>query len=108
MLAIDLCAALLDEVRARKRGLAIGTLQEDLQAFRRHLTRTPEFILCMGDTLSHLENEASVISLIKGASAALSAGGRLVTTFRDHSSALTAKQRFIPAAAATGESSLAS
>lgn len=96
VLAIDSCAALLDELSSRQQGLAIETLQGDMHAFRRHLTRTPELILCMGDTLTHLENEASVISLIAGASAALGAGGHLVTTFRDYSTALTAEQRFIP------------
>lgn len=96
VLAIDSCAALLDELGARRQGLAIETLQGDLHAFRRHLTRTPELILCMGDTLTHLENEPSVISLIEEASAALGTGGRLVTTFRNYSNALTAEQRFIP------------
>lgn len=96
VLAIDSCGALLDELKSGGRGLAIETVPGDLHDFCRHLRRTPELILCMGDTLTHLESEAAVISLIERASDALGAGGRLVTTFRDYSNALTAKQRFIP------------
>lgn len=95
VLAIDSCAALLDEMKSTAHGLAIETVLGDLHAFRRHLRRTPELILCMGDTLTHLGNEAAVISLIEGVSAALGAGGHLVTTFRDYSTALTAERRFI-------------
>lgn len=96
VLAIDSCAALLDELKVQGQGLAIETLLGDLHTFRLHLSRTPELILCMGDTLTHLENKAAVISLIEGASGTLGTGGRLVTTFRDYSTALTGEQRFIP------------
>lgn len=96
VIAIDSCAALLDEMKAQEQGLPIETVLGDLHTFHRHLRRSPELILCMGDTLTHLENEAAVISLIEEASAALGSGGRLVTTFRDYSNALTAEQRFIP------------
>lgn len=96
VLAIDTCAALLDELKAQGQDMSIEAVLGDLHEFRRHLRRTPELILCMGDTLTHLENETAVISLINGASTALSRGGRLVITFRDYSNALTAEQRFIP------------
>lgn len=96
VLAIDSCAALLDELRAQQGDLPIETVKGDLHSFRRHLSRQPELILCMGDTITHLEDDASVTSLIETAAAALGTGGRFVTTFRDYSNVLRAEQRFIP------------
>lgn len=96
VLAIDSCAALLDELRARQVTLPIQTVQNDLQSFQRHLSGKPELILCMGDTLTHLADKASVEQLITTVSAELSGGGRFVTTLRDYSNPLTVEQRFIP------------
>lgn len=96
VLAMDSCAALLDELRARQGDLPIETVKGDLHSFRRHVSRKPELVLCMGDTITHLEDEASVTSIVQTVAAALGAGGRLVMTFRDYSNALLGEQRFIP------------
>lgn len=95
VLAIDSCAALLDDLRARQDDLPIETVLGDLRYFRRHVSRQPELVLCMGDTLTHLEDEASVIALIETASSALGVDGCFIVTFRDYSNDLVAEQRFI-------------
>jgi SAM-dependent methyltransferase len=96
VLAIDSCAALLDELTARTRGLTIDVIQADLLSFTDHLTAEPELIVCMGDTLTHLADAASVSELIRSVSAALDTGGRFVSTFRDYSTPLSGERRFIP------------
>jgi len=50
----------------------------------------------MGDTLTHLQDIASVQALTSEVAAALEIGGTFVLTFRDYSSPRRAEQRFIP------------
>jgi SAM-dependent methyltransferase len=96
VLAIDACAVLLDQLRAQIDALPIQTIQDDLQSYPRHLSGKPDLVLCMGDTLTHLADEASLVRLIATVSAEISTGGRFVITLRDYSTPLTAEKRFIP------------
>lgn len=95
VLAIDSSVILLDELRSRKGSLAIRVVNDDLLSFQNYLSAKPELVLCMGDTLTHLEDEKSVTQLIVAVSTELNAGGRFVATFRDYSEPLTTDQRFI-------------
>ena len=95
--AIDTSRALLDELDARKEDLPITTALADLRDFAR-LTG-PEgvaAIVCMGDTLTHLECHADVERLIEDARATLVSGGFLVLTFRDLSIELRGLDRILP------------
>lgn len=96
VIAMDSCAALLDELRARKGNLPIDIVMDDLLAFSNHLQESPQAILCMGDTLTHLDSEESVRQLCSEAASALHVDGYFVISFRDYSSELAAEQRFIP------------
>lgn len=96
VIAIDSCAALLDELRARKENLPIEIVMDDLLAFSNHLQEAPQAILCMGDTLTHLESEESVRQLCSEVASALHDDGYFVVSFRDYSTPLTGEQRFIP------------
>ena len=96
VIAIDSCAELLDELRAGTGQLPIQLVADDLLSFRRHLHAAPRLILCMGDTLTHLESTDAVAKLIAAAAAALPVDGRFIVTFRDYSQALTGERRFIP------------
>lgn len=96
VLAIDSCAALLDELRAQKGSLPIQVVEDDMLSFGRHLPEQAQAILCMGDTITHLPDTESVLSLISEVASALRTNGYFVVTFRDYSTALTADQRFIP------------
>lgn len=96
VLAIDSCRELLDSLLAHRGDLPIHVIQDDMLAFRTHLDGRVEVVLCMGDTLTHLQDIASVQGLTSEVAAALEVGGTFVLTFRDYSSPLRAEQRFIP------------
>lgn len=103
VLALDLSAALLAELRenATTEGLdpqRIRTIEDDLCNFAAHLPsgREPDLMVCMGDTLTHLQSFTAVQQLFQDAFAALAPGGALVLAFRDLSGELTGLDRFIP------------
>ena len=96
VLAIDSCATLLGELSAQQGTLPIQIINDDIQSFQQHLSIKPELVLCMGDTITHLEDRASVAELIATVSAELSVGHRFVVSFRDYSTPLKEEQRFIP------------
>lgn len=65
--------------------------------FKEHLTAPVDVILCMGDTLTHLQDQSSVKGLLNDAAASLKVGRVLVATFRDYVTApLKDEARFIP------------
>jgi 2-polyprenyl-3-methyl-5-hydroxy-6-metoxy-1,4-benzoquinol methylase len=97
VLAIDRCAALVQELESRAGTLPIRAVEEDLREFRRHLHGPVDALLCMGDTLTHLPSREDVEALLNDVSAALADGGVFITTFRDYASVtLEGERRFIP------------
>ena len=98
VLAVDFSVDLLAALEARKGTLAIRTAEDDLLNFQRHLNgQEPHLIVCMGDTLTHLESLADVRRLLAAAAAALPSGGVLILSFRDYvSSEPEGIGRFIP------------
>jgi 2-polyprenyl-3-methyl-5-hydroxy-6-metoxy-1,4-benzoquinol methylase len=96
VLAVDTSAILLRELAAQAKGPPVSLAQDDLLDFSRHLTGTPEVVLCLGDTLPHLQEYSSVTTLITSVADCLSHGGRFVITLRDYSKALAGIDRFIP------------
>ena len=95
-IAVDFDPKLLDELKNNAGTLAIETVQDDLINFDKHTTDKAELIVCMSDTLIHLESKDMVLSLFKKVFAALEETGRFIITFRDMSSELTELDRFIP------------
>jgi SAM-dependent methyltransferase len=95
--ALDLSPQLLAELREQADGLPIRTVQDDLLNFKRHIDEQAQLVVCMGDTLTHLESKDSVQSLLSSVGHALADGGMLVLTFRDYVSVeLQGAKRFIP------------
>jgi SAM-dependent methyltransferase len=94
--AVDIDAKLLGELERHRWNLPIRTVRDDLIAFDRHVEGPVELIVCMTDTLLHLESRDEAARLFRNARAALEEGGRLVLTFRDLTSELTELDRFIP------------
>lgn len=94
--AIDSSVELLRTLTELRGDLPVQVVNDDLLAFQSHIAETPSAILCMGDTISHLPDFASVENLIERASVELLPGGMLVVSFRDYSVPLTGEQRFIP------------
>ena len=87
------CINLL-EIRASF--LPVRTVVADVLDFRSHVAQPADVILCMGDTLTHLPDIASVESLFTAVAASLSPGGVFAATFRDYASTtLQGSDRFI-------------
>jgi SAM-dependent methyltransferase len=93
--AIDSSALLLAQLQ-QLGGSDIRTVKTDLLDFQAHLDTAQSLILCMGDTLTHLSTVDEVELLCSRVAAALAAGGRFITTFRDYTHPARAEGRFIP------------
>ncbi len=96
VLAIDSSGYLLDQLRNYATGLPIQTVVGDLLTFEEHVSGKADLIVCMGDTLTHLEREADVHQLLAKVATALNPGGRFVATFRDYTRPPVGTARFIP------------
>jgi len=96
VLAIDFSSQLLAELKSRSGGFNIKTLESDIMQFDAYSPLQPELIVCMGDTLTHLESPANVESLIRHCASLLTPSGRMVVSFRDLNFELKGVDRFIP------------
>ena len=97
VIAVDTSKILLDELSGHARGLPIETVQADLRAFMRQIaSASADAIVCMGDTLTHLERRADVSALFSDAHRTLAPGGLFVLGFRDLSVARAGLDRIIP------------
>jgi SAM-dependent methyltransferase len=105
VVAVDFCAALLSELSVgvasrnenRASNLTIHTVHDDILNFSKYLEDRAQIVVCMGDTLTHLESLSSVESLLLSVESALATSGKLVLTFRDYvSTEPHGTQRFIP------------
>ena len=96
--AVDISPLMLAQLRSLSDGLDVTTSVGDLTRFAEHLPRgwTTDLILCMGDTLTHLADEAAVVRLARAVGTALSRGGRFIATFRDYTRLPEGAARFIP------------
>jgi hypothetical protein len=70
--------------------------QADLREFSRHILAPADLILCMGDTLTHLQSTEEIEQLFREVVRVLRPGGRFVATFRDYRELPLGDQRFIP------------
>src|SRR5262249_15899588 len=87
---------LLDELRGNAGNRSIRCVHDDLLRWRDYCEDPVHVVLCMGDTLTHLESPASVDALFAGVAEALAPGGVFVATFRDYASkTLEGDARFI-------------
>ena len=96
VVAVDFCAALLTELSDHANNLSIRTVHDDILNFSKWVEEQAQVIVCMGDTLTHLESLSSVQSLLLSVERALAESGKLVLTFRDYSVEPHGTQRFIP------------
>ncbi len=97
VVALDTCQHLLDELETKAEGLPIQTVNDDILNFTSHIDAPVETIVCMGDTLTHLDSQEHVIELITKAAEALAPSGILCLSFRDYTTnELKGNGRFIP------------
>ncbi len=94
--AIDGDGKLLKELRDNSESLSIDRIQDDLIDFDKYIENRAELIVCMTDTLVHLESRDKVLSLFNKVANSLDKAGKFIVTFRDLSSELTELERFIP------------
>jgi SAM-dependent methyltransferase len=94
--AIDLDRKLLAELETRVGSLDITAVRGDLLDFAR-VTPTPvALVVCMVDTVLHLDSKQTVERLFGSVVGALEPGGRFLATFRDLSLEARDLERFLP------------
>ena len=96
VMAIDSCHELLADLEKSAGGLPIETLEDNLLNFSEHRPANTELIVCMGDTLTHLDSLENVHGLFNNIYQALESNGRLVLAFRDLTFELKDLDRFLP------------
>ena len=96
VVAMDLSARLLTQLKEHARNLPIETICADILNFSNYVRGRVELVVCMGDTLTHLDTIEHVEDLMQQAYAALAPGGCLILSFRDLSQTLVGLDRFIP------------
>jgi SAM-dependent methyltransferase len=97
VVAVDFCEALLAELNDRASNLPIRTIHDNILNFSKYVEDQAQIIVCMGDTLTHLESLNSVQSLLLSVGNALATNGKFILTFRDYVSVEPhGTQRFIP------------
>ena len=98
VLAIDSSPVLLRQLSTLAEGLPVRAHCGDLLSFAEYLStdERADLVLCMGDTLTHLETPDDIATLSRTVAARLSPHGRFVATFRDYSRLPFGEARFIP------------
>lgn len=97
ILALDTSRPLLDELEAANDRYPIRAILADLRDFPTFVEKTSvDAVVCMGDTLTHLNDLSDVWKLFQDAHEVLRSDGRLALTFRDLSTELTGLDRFLP------------
>jgi precorrin-6B methylase 2 len=94
--AVDFNHQLLEELKQNAQALSVRVVADDVLNFLEHTSQLAGVIVCMGDTLTHLESHEQVVSLIQLAEKKLVRGGKLILSFRDLTRKLAGEQRFIP------------
>ena len=95
--AVDGSQILLDELRARAKAPSIQPVRADIRDFKTFAAPdSASAIVCMGDTLTHLQSLEDVSQVLADAHRALKSGGLLALTFRDLSIERSGLDRFLP------------
>jgi SAM-dependent methyltransferase len=84
VIAVDFCASLLSEWGDRAQELSIQIVHDDILNFYQYVVEPAQVIVCMGDTLTHLNSLGAVRSILVDSDRALANRGKLILTFRDY------------------------
>jgi 2-polyprenyl-3-methyl-5-hydroxy-6-metoxy-1,4-benzoquinol methylase len=95
VVAMDSSTKLLAQLKENAKALQIETICDDLSNFTDHDRGSIELVVCMGDTLTHLESLKKVQTLFDKVYPAVDSGGRLVLSFRNLTVELRELDRFI-------------
>lgn len=94
--AIDFTTRLTSELINHSAGLDIEIINGDFTDSIHYLKFPPELIVCMGDTITHLESTDHIDLLLKNACRYSHDNAAFIVSFRDLTRELTDEQRFIP------------
>jgi hypothetical protein len=96
VIALDTNRQLLTELKDKAKDLPIVTVRDNLLNFVEHRPAEIEIIVCMGDTLTHLQSLEDVQQLLENTYPAFTQDGILILSFRDMTNELSGLDRFIP------------
>lgn len=96
VVAMDLSAKMLAQLKKAAKDLPIKTVCDDLSNFTNYESGKIELVVCMGDTLTHLDTLNQVQALLDAVFSALEIGGHLILSFRNLTQELVGLDRFIP------------
>lgn len=94
--AVDVNEQLLSDLKHRIQHFPIRIHQADILDFLKHTPLRADAIVCMGDTLTHLDRKSDVSALISEAFHKLKPQGALVLSFRELQEPADATSRIIP------------
>ncbi|EQA37596.1 methyltransferase domain protein [Leptospira inadai serovar Lyme str. 10] len=83
VLAIDFSSDLLLQLEQRNQGFSVKTKLVDFTSPSLYIGESPELLLCMGDTLTHLESLEQMQTVISLWSYFLKSGARIILGYRD-------------------------
>lgn len=92
--AVDFNAQLIEELNKNAAEASIRSHLHELLEFMQSFDYSADVITCMGDTVTHLSDRASIEALIKAASEKLVHRGKFIVSFRDLTKELKGEQRF--------------
>lgn len=96
VLAVDTSEYLLAELQKHCSDLEVDVAAADLLDFPAYMPDRADLILCMGDTLTHLQTIDQVATLMRRIGSSLRPGGHFIATFRDYRHLPSEANRFIP------------
>ena len=96
VVAVDFNKQLLDELLTRKQELPVSMILDDIISFINSYDQVAEVIVCMGDTITHLESISHVEQLLEKISDRLTPDGKVIISFRELLRELKGEERFIP------------
>ena len=96
VVALDLSAKMLAQLKKTAKNLPIETICDDLSNFTNYKSGDSELVVCMGDTLTHLDDFKKVQALLDTVFFSLETGGCLILSFRNLTQELVELDRFIP------------
>ena len=95
VVAVDFNKQLLDELISRKHELPVSIILDDIISFINSYDQVAEVIVCMGDTITHLESISHVEQLLEKISDCLTTDGKVIISFRELVHELKGEERFI-------------
>lgn len=94
--AVDFNSQLLTELDDHKKNYDIETANSEFINYLNSANKKFSLIVCMGDTLMHLESKEWIKLFFERCYENLEDGGKLVLSFRDYTNELKGDERFIP------------